>query len=204
MAKRTEGKRAARAPKPKEPDWSQWPVTQAALSTPEGEQGPPPLQREWHQKLTRPGNFVLYWAGALRDVAGTASLSWGWMIADCGEPQGRPERAARGLPPPEDPDVAAKVECMLGPLAHEARVRIMQVLHEAPRSSSALSEATGLRGGNLYHHLKELIHAAYVREHEVGYALTDLGRQLLVTFACIAAKVVQDREGEGLVVGAEW
>jgi hypothetical protein len=56
----------------------------------------------------------------------------------------------------------------------------MQVMYDGPKASGALSEATALKGRNLYYHLKELIHAAYVREQNRGYDLTSLGCQMLV------------------------
>jgi predicted transcriptional regulator len=89
---------------------------------------------------------------------------------------------------------------MLSPLAHEARIRLMQTMYDGPKSSGELSEATALKGGNLYYHLKELLHAAYVREMNGGYDLTPLGCQMLLTVAAIADKVVEDRGAEGLLV----
>jgi len=92
------------------------------------------------------------------------------------------------------------IERMLSPLAHEARVKLMQTMHDGPRSAGQLAEATGLRGGNLYYHLKELLHASYVREVAGGYDLTPLGCQMLLTVAAIASKVVEDRGEQGLLV----
>jgi DNA-binding transcriptional ArsR family regulator len=95
---------------------------------------------------------------------------------------------------------AANVERLLSPLAHEARIRILQAIFPAPRSSGELSDLTGLRGGNLYYHLRELIHAEYVTEREGAYDLTGLGLQMLITVTTVASKVVEDRGEEGLLV----
>ena len=83
----------------------------------------------------------------------------------------------------------------------------MQALFQAPLSSAALTKATGLKGGNLHHHLKELIYSSYVRaeerEQERRYILTNLGIHLLMTFAMLAGKIIQDR-GDDLVTVDIW
>jgi hypothetical protein len=61
-----------------------------------------------------------------------------------------------------------------------------------------------LRGGGLYHHLKELAHAGYVAQLAGRYRLTRLGRQLLVSILCMADEVVEDQGDQGLEVGADW
>ncbi len=175
------------------------PITQNAF----GGKGPPAICVEWNRGLTEPGEFILVWAGACRSLSprDPGTLSWSWiherLILPDEEPVEQEESCAR----PEDPTLAVKVERMLSPLAHESRVRILQALYESHKSSTELSEATGLKGGNLYHHLRDLLNSAYVCEKEPGYGLTGLGRQLLITFTCIASQVVQDRDGEGLVIG---
>ena len=58
-----------------------------------------------------------------------------------------------------------------------------------------------MKGGNLYYHLKELVHAGYVSEEDSAYGLTDLGRQLLLTFTSIASQAVKDRGEQGLAIG---
>ncbi len=45
-----------------------------------------------------------------------------------------------------------------------SRIKLMQTMYDGPKSSAQLSEATSLRGGNLYYHLKSLLHASYVKE----------------------------------------
>ena len=175
------------------------PVTHAALYSSSGRDAPPAIIEEWEAALKHPGDFILLWAGANRIRGESGTLGWSSLFVGVGDrpPPGPPE-------PPDDPDMPSKVERMLSPLAHESRVRILQALMVSPLSSSALSEATGLRGGNLYHHLKELLHSSYVCEKDGAYALTSLGRQLALTLTCLASKVVQDRGDEGLVVGQDW
>jgi DNA-binding transcriptional ArsR family regulator len=176
------------------------PITEAALGRP-GEQGPPPLISEWGERITGPGNFVVLWAGSVKRQGLPGGCAWSRLTTSTSSPDDDADAEGRdGMPPPEDTSLAPKLERMLTPLAHESRVRIMQALYVSPCSSSALSEATGLKGGNLYHHLRELLYAAYVHETDDGYALTDLGLQLLVTLTCIAWKAVVDRADEGLAI----
>ncbi|MCE5238465.1 MAG: winged helix-turn-helix domain-containing protein [Armatimonadia bacterium] len=154
-----------------------------------------PLMQEFEHAAANPGDFVMLWAGAYRGHGGPETvLSWAWTKeADNG--------AEEGAPGPLDESVPARLERLLSPLAHEARVRILQALHERPRSASELGEAVGMRGGSLYYHLKELQYANYIRGDGTGYALTDLGRQLFLTLSYVALQVVRDRGQEGLAVG---
>lgn len=165
------------------------------------EEGPPPLIAEWEEALEGPG-FVLLLAGAWRGEAEPGKLSWGHLLVGREEPGEAAEAEAE--PPTRTALMAAKIERLLSPLAHESRVRIMQVLSERSHTSAELSAATGLQGGNLYHHLRDLIHAGYVRELQRGYGLTKVGLQLLLTVTCIAWDAVEDRDTEGLVIGEVW
>jgi DNA-binding transcriptional ArsR family regulator len=179
------------------------PITEAALTA--QEDGPPPLIAEWGKKIPEPGNYILLWAGAFRNPTGSGCLSWSSLLTRTHWPSEEPADEDEGdTSPPTDPDAAGKVERMLGPLAHASRIRIMQALYEGHHSSSRLSQATGLKGGNLYHHMRELTHARYVREQDGGYALTNYGRQLLLTMTCFACQMVEDRDDEGLVIGSAW
>ncbi len=182
------------------------PVTQAAIvRVRQGE--PPPLVKEWCEHLRKPGDFVLYWAGATRGHRGPDhDLGWGFLTTSLSDDEDDEEAPAGegALPGTCDPTAPVRTERLLSPLAHESRIRMMQALYEGARSSSELAEATGLRGGNLYYHLKELVRAGYVREDEGAYLLTALGRQLLITFTTIALYVVKDSEDEGLIVDGDW
>jgi len=176
------------------------PITNAALER--QKQGPPPMIAEWHEAMKGAGDYVLLWAGAVRLGEGRGDRSWSCLWVNTGYPppdeKGEPKRKSA-----TDADAAAKVECLLTPLAHEARVRLMQALYDGPRGASELTAATDLRGGNLYHHLKELIHADCVCEQDGGYALTNTGRYLLITMEGLAGQFIEDRDEEGLV-GKTW
>jgi len=154
---------------------------------------PPAILCEWCDHLQRPGEYVLLWAA-------TARLETGWQswysmdIRTCDEEPETP------LPPTD----GAKVERMLSPLAHEGRIKIMQAMYLGPLTPSELTEATGFRGGGLYHHLKELRYAEYVVAEDGRYRLTPLGRQLLLTVTCIASRAIQDRGEEGLAAASSW
>jgi len=177
------------------------PITESALHTPPGQ--PPAIIREWHGFVRKPGDFILLWAGANRGHRNAdTTLSWSSLTVSGGdEPTAEDIEGGKISAGFYDPSAAAKVERMLSPLAHEARIKLMQAMFRSGRNSSDLSEAVGIKGGNLYYHLKELVHAGYVRAEKGEYELTDLGRQLLLTLTCIAAQAVKDRGEEGLAVG---
>ncbi len=167
------------------------PVTERVFER-EGDEAPA-LIREWRSKLERPGQFVLLWTGVVRCEWG--HLGWGALSTSLGpEAEGK---AVRDVP-------AVKAERMLAPLAHEGRVAMMQRLFEKPRTAGELTRETGLRGGGLYHHLRELQHAGYVMQEDGLYRLTRLGCQLLVSLLCMADQVIEDRGERGLEVGAHW
>ncbi|MHB0936575.1 MAG: ArsR/SmtB family transcription factor [Armatimonadota bacterium] len=169
------------------------PITEQAFGGKDAE-GPSPIIQEWGELYNKqPGDRVILWAGLTR-YAERHGLSWHALLVHTGEGDASLD---------VDPDTAAKVERLLSPLAHESRFMLLQALQRGPRTASELTAATGLKGGNLYHHLRDLL-GAYVEESDKGYALTDLGRQLVVTLAQIAQMVVQDRNTEGLVVGKKW
>ena len=76
-----------------------------------------------------------------------------------------------------------KIVDVMGPFSNENRILILQALLRGAKTSSELARETGLEGGQLYHHLKELILAGYVEAVGRGrYALTEKG--------CIAIRVV--------------
>ncbi len=168
------------------------PLTSAMGKAKKGER--PAIIVEWDRQLQHPGQFVFMWAAATKRRANC--LSWLWFFVHTGDE--RPEGDFVTQTP------AANVERMLSPLAQEGRVRIMQALWRGPLTASGLSEATGFRGGALYHHLKELKYAAYVADEDGSYRLTDLGHQLLLTVTCIASKAIEDRGEEGLAVATDW
>jgi len=169
------------------------PITEQAFGG-KGADGPSPIELEWGELYNKqPGDCVILWAGLTR-YADRHGLTWHALLIDAGGSDTSLD---------VDPIIAAKVERLLSPLAHESRFMLLQALQRGPRTASELAAATGLKGGNLYHHLRDLL-GAYVEESDKGYALTDLGRKLIVTLAQIAKRVVQDRNTEGLVVGSTW
>lgn len=181
-------------------DWDRAPINEAAfgrLDRTGRHPGPPPIELEWREQCQNDGDFVFLWS-ADWNRRGTR-LGWSWMWFNVG---GGNDYAANPHPVVSTP--AANVERMLSPLAHEARIKLMQAMYDGPRAAGELSEATGLKGGNLYYHLKELLHAAYVKEQNGGYDLTELGCQMLLTVAAIAGQVIKDSGEQGLLVAGQW
>ena len=174
------------------------PLTDAALA--KRRRGrPPAFIEEFHAKLKEPGDFILLWAGAFKG-AGTTTGSWSSLsVALGGAPPGSEQAAPQVMEAP-----ASHVERLLAPLAHGARIGILQLLYGGPRTSGELTELTGLKGGNLHYHLKELAYAHYVEQKEGRYGLTGLGSQMLITVACIASVYVKDRGDEGLEILGGW
>jgi len=99
---------------------------------------------------------------------------------------------------------ATYIERIISPFANEARIRLMQALYPAARSSAELSHRTRLKGGNLQYHLKELIYAHYAEPAEGRYRLTYLGAQFLVTLTSIARAYVKERDDEGMIILGGW
>lgn len=75
----------------------------------------------------------------------------------------------------------AFVNDVLDPLSNKARLQIMKALYVETKTFSALSELTGLRGGNLLFHLQKLLDTGMiVQKHEGGeYLLTEKGFTVL-------------------------
>ncbi|MBO3804150.1 MAG: helix-turn-helix transcriptional regulator [Candidatus Brockarchaeota archaeon] len=73
-----------------------------------------------------------------------------------------------------------RVVFLLSPFSSEQRLRILLLLLEYPKASTDLSKTTGFEGGQLYHHLEELMEAKYVEKVYKGkYRLTEMGRWAL-------------------------
>jgi len=174
----------------------QSPITRAAFG-PTRQRGPRPMEREWGEFAKSDQDVIVYLAGMWNRH--DRRLGWGLCSVYLGG-----DNYEGGHEHPALHTAAASVERILSPLAHEARVRIMQAMYDAPKSSGELSEATGLRGGNLHYHLKELIHAAYVSETRGVYDLTPLGCQMLMTVTMLAHGIVKDRGEEGLLIVSNW
>jgi DNA-binding HxlR family transcriptional regulator len=163
------------------------PITKAALGPPGRREGPRPIEQEWADFTTADQDAVVYLAGAW-NRSGT-HMAWGMASAYLGG-----ENYDGDCLHPAIRASATSVERLLSPLAHEARVRIMQAMYDGPKSPDDLSEATGLRSGSLFEHLKELLDATYVSKQGGAYDLTPLGCQMLVMVAVCADVVVRERE----------
>ena len=171
------------------------PITDAALEQAHPDSGQSRIEDEWMQSLAQDGDFLLLWGGAFRTTwrAGDREEPFGitWHSL-CFSGDGKAEQVVDAP--------AANVEMMLSSLAHEGRVRLLQALFGGPKATSQLSEATGLRGGNLHYHLKELVHAHYAEQRDGLYRLTERGAQMLITVTCLARVCVEDQGERGLVV----
>ena len=175
------------------------PLTEQICDT-ENDTQPPGIIREWVQSIKNPGEEVFLWAGAA--LSKSAAYSWLSIVegtTDEGDTMGAEEGGERESTVTKTPP--EHIERLLTPLAHASRIRIMQALYDAPLTATQLSEAVGARGGSLYHHLRDLKYAAYLADGGGQYALTDLGRQMLVTAALIANQTIVDHGKEGLGVG---
>jgi DNA-binding transcriptional ArsR family regulator len=74
------------------------------------------------------------------------------------------------------------VKGVLEPVANEVRLQILKSMALEPRTFTALSELTGLRGGNLLYHLQKLLESGLlIQRHERGdYMITEKGYNVLV------------------------
>ncbi len=180
---------------PKEWPWKDKPILSAAFNPP-GVGGPDPITQEYASLMEDPEDVFLIWGGATGKPGHEGS--WLWLSYNLAR-----QKEETGQQPVFEVDPAG-IERILSPLAHEARVRLMLAMHDGAKTSGQLSEASGLKGGNLYYHLKELIYARYVREADGAYDLTRLGYQMLLTVSIVAKQLVSDQGEEGLVVKSPW
>ena len=75
----------------------------------------------------------------------------------------------------------------ISPLTNEQRVRILRLLLEGYNTVGDISKKTGLKGGELYHHLKELIYSGYIKAESRGvYRLTAKGEIALIMISGMA------------------
>ena len=77
---------------------------------------------------------------------------------------------------------------IVSPLTNEKRIDILRlILKERTVSMSKLSEKTGMEGGELYHHLKELIRNGFIKLVRRGtYTLTTKGEIALIIVSGLA------------------
>jgi DNA-binding HxlR family transcriptional regulator len=163
------------------------PITRAAFGPGGQRDRPRPIEQEWLDLAKDDGDMIAYVAGAWRRSG--SAMAWGLCAAYLGG-----ENHDGGHTHPALRATAASVERLLTPLAHQARVQIMQAMLDGPKTPSQLSAATRLTGGNLYQHLEQLLDATYVAKQGAAYDLTRLGCQILVTIALFADLVVRERQ----------
>jgi len=81
-----------------------------------------------------------------------------------------------------------RVARLVSPLSNEQRVAILKAILCGVKNASGISEKTGLRGGELYHHLRELLRSNYIMTKERGiYELTMKGEIALIMISGIAS-----------------
>ena len=77
------------------------------------------------------------------------------------------------------------VKSVIEPLSNKQRLQILKSMSSETRTFSALSELTGLRGGNLLFHIQKLLETELIlQRHERGdYMITKKGFNLLIMLA---------------------
>jgi predicted transcriptional regulator len=77
------------------------------------------------------------------------------------------------------------VKNVLEPLSNKQRLQILKSMASETKSFTALSELTGLRGGNLLFHIQKLVDSELIlQRHERGdYMITNKGFNLLIMLA---------------------
>ncbi len=90
----------------------------------------------------------------------------------------------------EKPDISTipeeiMVKTVLEPLSNKQRLQILKSMASETKTFSALSELTGLRGGNLLFHIQKLLESELIlQRHERGdYMITNKGFNLLIMLA---------------------
>lgn len=94
---------------------------------------------------------------------------------------------------------AEKIAADLEPLASAPRLTLLLSLRQAPRSSTELQQGLGLAPGQLYHHLKPLANAGFLRRDDQGrYAISGRGRRALMAAQLLSSEVSHGRFEERL------
>lgn len=96
----------------------------------------------------------------------------------------------------------AVMKNVLEPISNRQRLQILKMLASQARSFSAISDQSGLRGGNLLFHLQRLSDAGMiVQQHERGdYLLTEKGYVVLRAISEIAASLDEGTPGDPVPV----
>lgn len=179
-------------------NWDKLPITSFALERAKSEGTPavPAIEREWWNNTQNENDAFMFWGGTWKRQGERIGWTWWWWFDEESAEEGDKHPAVEASP--------EAVERMLAPLANEGRIRLMQAIYNSPKSSGDLTRITGLKGGNLYYHLKELIRADYVCERDGVYDLTGLGAQMLMTVVGIAGRVIPRTTREGQAVTSDY
>lgn len=94
----------------------------------------------------------------------------------------------------------AQVASVMAPFANEQRVKLLKALYLGMSESSQLREFTGLTGGQLYHHLKELALARFLSRQVRGeYHLSTFGYYAFAALMILASDLVAEEPDEALI-----
>lgn len=89
-------------------------------------------------------------------------------------------------------------------LANEHRINILKALADAEKTTARLAELTGIEGGPLYHHLKELNNARFIQQRERGlYGITRAGLDALLTVCALNRRNTWEHSAVSGQKGAE-
>lgn len=78
-------------------------------------------------------------------------------------------------------------------LASRQRISIIKHLTRASMTNGELAEATGMAGGHLHHHLRDLISLSLVEKHHDGrYLATEAGINTYLTVAALHRRLTYD------------
>ncbi|MGE5530427.1 MAG: hypothetical protein ACM3X6_14970 [Patescibacteria group bacterium] len=123
-----------------------------------------------------------------------------------GETQPKRARAAMGgneeenwLDVPED-----KIAAVMAPFASEQRIKLLKSLYLGISESGQLKDFTGLTGGQLYHHLKELALAKFLSKQVRGeYGLSSFGYYAFSAIMILVTDLLAEDLPEELIAPEE-
>ncbi|HNT29485.1 MAG TPA: winged helix-turn-helix domain-containing protein [bacterium] len=159
-----------------------------------GKQKPPPLIREWNRALTEPGDTIVYSAGAYRQTTESEPQAWSSLLVSRADKPG--DTFVSGI----NPDLW---ELLLSSAAHRQRLEMLKALmHTRTATATSLAGATGMEGGALYYHLRELEHAGLVEQKSRSYQITALGQQFVLTLGGLLHTLTFGPQGK--LVSTDW
>lgn len=93
-----------------------------------------------------------------------------------------------------------EVAGVMAPFANAQRVKLLKALYLGIAESGQLKEFTGLTGGQLYHHLKELALAKFLSRHVRGeYRLSSFGYYAFSALMILAHDLLTQETDEEVV-----